>query len=329
MDKNLKRFTLHTILGLLTACGFWLVITHLQIGNKTVNTAWTDGVLHTKQRHAQTITDRKAVFIGGSNLLFGLDTAIMAAELQRPVVNMGINAGLPLRVILNQGTARLKSGDIAVFSLEYPLYSDDGKPSAGHLDYLLSHPAELYQLPVRDIAQTYLLSSAARVLQGYQGLPSGFDTRKGLYGAHNINKQGDQINSEKHKQQLWMLEGMAGKLPKHYGRDFTEDTQGIEILVELSKALKQRGICPLFIPPPMMDRPEYRRTPEQEYYAKLPDYLRSKGLDYLLTPLDFMYPEADFFDTPFHLTAEKRSTHTLRLGRQLKALTERHCTKTN
>jgi len=325
MDKNLKRFTLHTILGLLTACGFWLVATHLQIGNKTVNTAWTDGVLHTKQQHAKSIVGKKAVFIGGSNLLFGLDSDIMGKELQRPVVNMGINAGLPLRVILNQGTARLKSGDIAVFSLEYPLYSDDGKPSAGHLDYLLSHPAELYQLPVRDIAQTYLLSSAARVLQGYQGLPSGFDTRKGLYGSHNINAQGDQINSEARKQQVWMREGMAGKLPKHYGRDFVEHAQAIEVLQSLSRELKQRGICPLFIPPPMMDQTSYHQTTEQDYYAKLPDYLRSKGLEYFLTPLDFMYPEADFFDTPFHLTAEQRLIHTHALGRQLKVLIEQHC----
>jgi len=329
MDKNLKAFTLHTTLGLLTACSFWLVATHLQIGNKTVNTAWTDGVLHTKQQHAQATHGKKAVFIGGSNLLFGLDSDIMGAALQRPVVNMGINAGLPLRVILNQGTAPLKRGDIAIFALEYPLYSGDGEPSAGHIDYLLSHPLDLYQLPIRDIAQTYLLSSAARVLQGFRGLPSEFDSRKGLYGAHNINKQGDQINSEARKQQVWMREGMAGKVPKHYGRDFVEDAQAIEILVALSKALKQRGICPLFIPPPMMDRPEYQQAPEQGYYADLPNYLRSKGLDYHLTPLDFMYPEADFFDTPFHLSAEKRSTHTLTLGRQLKALIDQHCAKVN
>jgi len=329
MDKSLKQFTAYTALGLLIACGLWLVATHLQVGHKTVNTVWTDGVLHTKQQHARGIEGRKVVFIGGSNLLFGLDSTIMAAELQRPVVNMGINAGLPLRVILNQGVDTLKSGDVAVFALEYPLYSDNSEPSSGHLDYLLSHPDELYKLPIQNIAQTYLLSSARRVAQGHQGLPDAFDTRKGLYGAHNINEQGDQINSETSKQQVWMREGLAGKVPKHYGRDFVEDAQAIEILLALSQTLKQRAICPLFIPPPMMDRPEYQQTTEHDYYANLPDYLRSKGLDYFLEPFDFMYPEGDFFDTPFHLTAEKRLTHSRSLGQQLKSLIDRRCTDIN
>jgi hypothetical protein len=73
----------------------------------------------------------KVVFVGGSNLAYGLDSGMVERALGRPVVNMGMNGYLGVRFMLEEVKPKLAPTDIVVIALEYDSYykSADGTSS--------------------------------------------------------------------------------------------------------------------------------------------------------------------------------------------------------
>lgn len=61
----------------------------------------------------------RLIFIGGSNLLFGLDSKMIEQQTSYHPVNMGLIGGLRLDYIINEIEASLRAGDIVVMSIEY------------------------------------------------------------------------------------------------------------------------------------------------------------------------------------------------------------------
>ena len=62
----------------------------------------------------------KIIFIGGSNLSFGLDSKRISDTYGINVIDMGIHAGIGLKYIANDIKPSLNGGDIVVVSPEYP-----------------------------------------------------------------------------------------------------------------------------------------------------------------------------------------------------------------
>ena len=61
----------------------------------------------------------KIVFVGGSSLALGLDSALIHTKTGLPVVNMGLNGGLGLRYMLEEVKPDIGPGDLIVVSPEY------------------------------------------------------------------------------------------------------------------------------------------------------------------------------------------------------------------
>jgi hypothetical protein len=61
----------------------------------------------------------KIVLVGGSNVCYGLSASQLEEHYQRPVVNMGVNGGLGLRLMLSQVKPYIGKGDIIIISPEY------------------------------------------------------------------------------------------------------------------------------------------------------------------------------------------------------------------
>ncbi len=297
--------------GFVLSAVAWIGLVAGQLGTLLPSSVWVDSVYEVKFARAKQLVSPKLVFIGGSSLLFGLDSDYLEEKLGFPVLNMGVNAGMPLQMIVGRGISTLNSGDVAVFVLEYPLYSENRDFTAGHIDFLLSHPHELASFPMPDKMRILLATPWKRLWQGYLGLPGGFDLSRNLYGAHNVDRYGDQIHTSLASRQPWMDEAIAASRLKHYGRDFIEDARGVRLLSAVAKELESRGVCVLFLPPPMLTQDAYvNDAVEQAYYKNLPAYLETYGLKMLKTPHAYMYPKEYFFDTPFHLVDERRREHT-------------------
>lgn len=69
----------------------------------------------------------KIIVAGGSSTLFGIDADYASKQLDMPVINFGLHAGLRLGKILKEADAVVERGDVLVLALE-PYYYDCAVP---------------------------------------------------------------------------------------------------------------------------------------------------------------------------------------------------------
>ena len=68
------------------------------------------------------IGQKKIIVAAGSNALFSIDTNMIAKALDRPALNFGLTAGLPLTSILQEVDRVAEKGDIVILPLEPDYY---------------------------------------------------------------------------------------------------------------------------------------------------------------------------------------------------------------
>ncbi len=79
---------------------------------------------NTKNDFSKNVTNqRKIVFVGGSNILFGINTKLIQDKLHIPVLNYGSHAGLGNYIFYNAKKV-LNKNDIVVLVLEYNYFAD-------------------------------------------------------------------------------------------------------------------------------------------------------------------------------------------------------------
>lgn len=75
-----------------------------------------------KHNLLKTDTSPRIIFIGGSNLAFGLDSELISKEMDAFCINMGININMGLEFMLNEIKPHIKENDIVVIVPEYELF---------------------------------------------------------------------------------------------------------------------------------------------------------------------------------------------------------------
>jgi len=78
-----------------------------------------------KNRRLDSLPSPKIVFVGGSNIAFGLNSKEIEDSIHLPVVNMGLHAGLGIYFMLNEIRNHVNKGDIVIFSPEYHQFFGD------------------------------------------------------------------------------------------------------------------------------------------------------------------------------------------------------------
>lgn len=173
---------------------------------------WIKSIYEKKVELARsTKAQRRLLIVGGSGTHFGVDTQQIEQELDIPVFNMGLHAGLGLNAILATVLDEIRSGDIVLLIPEYDLImANDGtgyysssfgaavnRPGIGGVDS---------EEVVREIMLMGVPGSD-RILQKIKGLQRTFSstdtdnadtiktsvTRKEAYSERNIDKRGNPI----------------------------------------------------------------------------------------------------------------------------------------
>ena len=106
--------------------------------------AWTLALDERSAKAAAAIARPKVMFVGGSNVRFGVDAAGLTADLGVPVVNYGLHATLGADVIAERAAAVIKPGDAVVFAPELSHFrkgSGDDSSDDLRLTFLLAHPS--------------------------------------------------------------------------------------------------------------------------------------------------------------------------------------------
>jgi hypothetical protein len=310
MSEN-KRFALGLGLGLTLVAGFWLALVVGQLGKPHADNIWVEQAYEKKiQAASRAGASPRVLIVAGSAAMFGVDSAALSEAWGMPVTNLAVNAGIGPHFIIDYAEPLVNAGDIVIAPLEYPLYTYDGEINHVLLSFLLSHPYIVPRLSVASLGRALWAAPLKRVVQGYLGVPGDFRVA-GLYGPHNLDANGDQINSELAHRNPALHRAAVKKMAEDYGAQFSGDAIGWRLWRQFALDLQQRGACIVFVPPPMMFKDEYvQREKDRRLYRDLPETAARHDLHYLGDPREFLYPQDWFFDTNYHLVAEKRRVYT-------------------
>ncbi len=252
----------------------------------------------------------KIVFVGGSNLAFSLDSQKVENELGIPVVNMGLHAGLGLRLMLNEATRSLHAGDIVVIVPEYEHFDElslDGRP--GELGpFIKSCPRCLRGVTnVNQLKNIYI--GILQKLEGYLEQPLKGDESDLVYCRKCFNKWGDVVAHLEVVAPAEIKDLPEGDAPLQ--REFLRDDSPIVLLNDFYENQASKGVIVVLMFPGI---PEEMYSMGESSYLFLYERL-SIGLSIpiLGTPKDFVFPSAYFYDTAYHMNRDGREIRTQKI----------------
>lgn len=247
----------------------------------------------------------RIIFIGGSNLAFGLDSSVVAKRTGYNPVNMGVHVSLGMLPQMRMVEKHLKPGDLIVLCPEYHLFNKNGMRStekiAGELHDVWpgsrpflqpDHDASLRSFgkpPLRLLADR--IAHARKYFNNYLS-----ESEPGLYERGSFNEFGDHV--------------------AHYGVAYHSDDrdiggvsldlgernvrEAIEVLNEFAARCETRGASVVFAHVPISSTDVARQPQVMENFESI---LAAELQCPILTKLDQLIFEEDmFFDTEYHLT---------------------------
>lgn len=281
----------------------------------------------------------KIVLVGGSNLAFGIDSAMISRATGCPVVNMGMNGYFGVRLMLEEVKAELNPSDMVVVAFEYDNYykSVDGaapdilvlvkaNPSVftslsfqQQMDVLSSIPlaSQIKAMRVMEEATVWAKDSLTgrETLNPYETAIGAIETASGF------TPEGDLVS---HLGVAWDDELEDGIIPENE----RIDPQVIGLIQSFGAEMRARGVNVMVSYTPVT-RGFYQRYADtlNEVHARIS---ASAPLSAPSSPEAFAFDERFFFDTVYHLDAEGRALRTQQLIEDM----ERHlhggsmCTQT-
>ncbi|RTL37578.1 MAG: hypothetical protein EKK48_23105 [Candidatus Melainabacteria bacterium] len=275
------------------------------------------GLLRNKHQILEKAPSPKIIFVGGSNLLFGLDGPKIEAGLHRPVVNMGLCLMFPLAYLLDEVKDEVHAGDLVVLSPEYADFSSEYSNNLAVADILDIYPRAIFWI-VRsnclDQSQWPVLFSHLRTL-GLDKLDFAvhhirqivqnrcrwshgkWNTSLGVLSTENIDRCGDltwhlkQKNDNKPSDVLFYVS-------KHLG-----DSEA-KTLNDFDAYCASRGARFVLIPP-SVSTVQYQalKTNVDSLFAECNQRVKPP---FVATPARYAFPVKMIFNNQYHLNKKGR-----------------------
>lgn len=254
----------------------------------------------------------RIILIGGSNVSFGLDAALMQKTLGLPVINDGLHAGLGV-VPLTELQEYIRAGDVIIVSLEYSMFSsreimegdraflsDWIEYSPHRLKYLLDPLAEtpgiyatMLQRKINRQVNTFLLGGS-------------LDETRGVFSGTKFDEEGDFIG---HLEEASLSRRKIPPVPYPVA-GLQEDI--FVFLEHFDRIAREKGARVYFAAP--ASRQSNCKATGAAQLAEFFKTFQERASIPVLTPLeDVCLPDKYFFDTAYHLNAQGREIRTKRL----------------
>jgi hypothetical protein len=280
---------------------------------------WVAALYRQKEDIARTISSPKILVAGGSSALFGIEAAGIEESTGIPAVNFSTHAGLGLPYLLHRGARVLRSGDLLLLSIEYPLLVQDSRPRPLLVEFTVFFDRPyIHALEPHAWLDFYL---------GFDYLAANIDGVKRLFGVSGavedvyrddtLNGHGDQTANT-----------LAASTPDRHrrvlsaaliGMDVATDGLAVRHLAATVASLRNRGVGVVMVWPGLVDRPAYRTHAYAAYFERLTREFEAVGAVVLGRPQDSLLPIEDMFDTHFHPNARGRARLTQQLVARLQA----------
>ena len=131
----MKKTLLHILILILIVSVSLAGIYYYQVKKAGIDTNDFVLALHDKSVLMEKSQSPRIVFVGGSNLVFGIDSREVMKKTGMQVVNMSMLAGYGLTFMINAAKPYIKKGDVVFVSFEYYL-------GEGEMD-LLAHTVDM------------------------------------------------------------------------------------------------------------------------------------------------------------------------------------------
>jgi hypothetical protein len=253
----------------------------------------------------------RILLAGGSNAAFGIDSTALERESGRPVVNLGLNAGLGRGFILAQAAAATGPGDLVVLMPEYGFFAPDEFVDPPTLLLVLRFAPESARFVPPGAVPRLLdqgLGTLTLRLRALWSVLRGAPWRSPLYFREAFDLRGDMI--------AHLAMPAAGAGGQHVGiPPASEAGVACARLASFARRVAERGARLVIVPPPI---PSDDAASQAEAIRALWDRVgRETGIPVLGAAN--MYGRELFLDTSYHLAAsgrQLRSRHLIDLLRR-------------
>ena len=281
-----------------------------------------------KHARLKTCKSPKIIFIGGSNVLMGLDSELVQRALHRDVVNMGLGASLGLRYQLEEVRDDVAQGDILVAMPEYcNFYSLGRDKTNGHFDGSsdLLNLMQIFPGSARWVWSVYTSSPSALLdgaydlrelillkVQFYKKIlakafistnqrpsPDLLKPAYSIYQRRNFNEFGDCTAHLNMVSTTPLVEDPILTYPKF-------DTSATDFLNEYNVFAKRRGASLVLLPPSFQRNSKSITITKDAYWH----WVHLLTFPVLASPDRYTFEDAELFDSYYHTNAIGRRRRT-------------------
>lgn len=263
-----------------------------------------------KHERLDSLKGPRIIFVGGSNLTFGIDSKDLEKELGSPTVNMGLQAGLGLDFILTDVESKISSNDLIVLSLEHEHFRQNLAAAP-----VLWRALELRPDQIKDLGVDmwpWLLDNGLYPIGRIARAP--FTTRpspKAPWSRDSLGERGDINYHRATMGKSFPLSSDRGWISQ---RAIHRAIRRIKLFEETANFHGAKVVCVYpYIPNTHIDalRPEL---------DSIHQALLDAGIHVIGKPEQATLPVNQFYDTNYHLTNEGASIRSGVLARQLKSV---------
>jgi len=247
----------------------------------------------------RTISQPRVIFVGGSNLGFGLNSKEVSDSLRKHAINNALHAGLGLKFIIDDIDELLMSGDSVVICPEYSHFFGEaayGEPTTSPIlaDYrheMLNKCNAKQLVPiVKGLPKVFIdrvqvvKKKLKRVIRCDKPLKT-YEYRKS-----GFNEYGDEVSH-------WTLKSDNPNISvSRITGDFNEDFY--QYFLSVIRKWENRGIKVIMMPPAIYDK-QYDACKEQIVY--LSNRLKEDDHPFLTETSLFAYPDSLMYNTSYHI----------------------------
>lgn len=249
----------------------------------------------------------RIIFVGGSNLSFGLNSQMIEDSIRLFPINTGVHFSLGLKFMMANTLAYVKKGDVIVFIPEYAHFTRDFDAgseellrSVAEVDHskleLLSINQKLHLIPfIPKYAFSKLLTTEYYHVE-----------ESDIYSVNSFNRYGDVFAHWNLKRRFFLTEKKAGGVLN------PDVVDGIR---KFAEDVKAKGATFLVSYPGLQDISYHNIA---ELIAAVEKEYKKDGFTILGTPERYMMPDSLMFNTPYHLNKRGVDYRTSLLVEDLK-----------
>jgi len=252
-----------------------------------------------KDSMLKNIESPRIIFVGGSNLVFGLNSQMVKDSLEMNPINAGLAASIGLIYMMDDVLPYVRPGDKVVLAPEYQNYFGKFAYGGHDLFRLLMDVERSGFKKLRPKHWPNLIKSWPVYFRSKFRLKNYvFDSEHDIYGKHIFNKYGD---SDFH----WNLE--SRDFSPLYPLNKPLNKSVIDEMVRFNNLISEKG-AELFVTYPACQRESVEINKIQ--ILNLEQVLNKTELKILGTPMRYSFPDSLMFGQAYHLSKKGMDIRT-------------------